>query len=114
MTASSQRGDARQDAGVHQLSGPREFTPLPREEIEALAAIKRRSKLLRSPLYERLAERLFEVTYALIHRPAPQPPPLRSLLIMCGWLPGILSAELSWTASRPTSPGTKSCSPRTS
>lgn len=69
------RGDAHQDAGVHELDGPLAFTPLTREEIRELAGIKRRQALLASPVYERLAERLFEVTYAVIHQPAPAPPP---------------------------------------
>jgi len=46
-----------------------------REEIEALAGFRRRKELLGSEVYERLAGKLFEVTYGLIHRPAAAPPP---------------------------------------
>ena len=68
-------GDARTVAGVLELDGPRAFEPLPPDEIQALAAIKRRNELLKSDLYSRLAPRLQEVTYAVIHEPAPAPPP---------------------------------------
>ena len=68
-------GDARQDAGVVELSGPLPFEPIPPEDIKALAAIRRREQLLRSPQWQRLAPGLQRVTYALLHQPAPAPPP---------------------------------------
>ena len=72
---SQARGDDRRVAGVVELQGPRPFEPLPLHEIQALAAIKGRKELLKSDLYARLAPRLQEVTYALIHKPASAPPP---------------------------------------
>ena len=72
---SEPRGDARRLTGVIELDGPRTLEPIPAGDIEALAGIKRRGKLLSSDLFARLAPRLQDVTYALLHRPHPNPPP---------------------------------------
>ncbi|PIE17776.1 MAG: hypothetical protein CSA65_07700 [Proteobacteria bacterium] len=58
------------------LDGPRPLPEaLPAEVLAAFAAIKKRRELLACDAYERHAEQLMALTFALEHRPAASPPP---------------------------------------
>lgn len=70
------------------LDGARELPPpLPAAAMEAIAGIRRRRRLVRSPLFAEHAQALMELTYALRYRPAsrPAPPEPRDFLRVVSW-----------------------------